>query len=487
MIRRDEMGVAPLYYWARNPLVNGSSVRELLARGVPARLSREGLWSYLLCGAVQEPYTLIQDVYSVPPGCSLCRVDGDVKIERYWQPDFRPGDFTREQAQDVVARVLEKAVRYDLETMGDSPAAFLSGGIDSSAIVALMRKLYTGTIRTFCVIHEDSRTDERMWARKVAERNGTEHTEFLLTGDRVKREIVSALDSYDQPSLDGINSYFAARFVSEAGVKSIFSGEGGDEVFAGYGQFRKPRLAYVAAKRLAFLRCGLGRWLGNAMTRMGRSEKMKKFGQLLTVDYDPYFLTRRQFDPGWCTRLLHESVGRFTHEDIRRLFTDLQEKMGTDVDFGDDLVNRCSWMEIRHNLLSMYVRDGVQTAAPFGLEIRTPLMDRDVVSLMMTIPGALKCSDVLSKPLLVGAAGDGIPMDCVTRPKQGFALPFDRFFREGLKDQLAAFVDSGGCGIFVRDEVRRVWNGYLSGKIPWARLWQLFVLDYWLTKNKVTW
>lgn len=453
------------YTFSDGRRIEDSSVLGLLSQGVPRRLSVEGLWSYLLSGAVQEPFTLIDGVKSVA----------------------EPFDLKREIAEfdeKKVINTIETAVRKSCSRDSGLPSAFLSGGIDSSAIVAVMRRLYPQEeIRTYCVIHEDPRTDERQWARMVAERNHTRHTEFLLTDDMIRREIAAALDCYDQPSVDGLNNYFASKFVAEAGEKCILSGEGGDEVFAGYGQYEKARQAYRIAAKMRIIPSNLRGFSGRMLTRLASAEKWKKLGQLMSADYDPYFVTRRQFDPEWIVHLLN---GAFAQPKLADLFGEIQRHCGTQgIDFGGDIVNRCAWMEQRHNLRSMYWRDGIQTSAPFGLEILAPLMDEELVTLMMTIAGKYKCNASISKPLLVAAAGEGLPMECVKRKKQGFALPFDRYFREGLKEQLEHFVFKGGTGLFNQPEIERIWKLYLAGKTSWMRVWQPFVLDWWIRKNKV--
>lgn len=466
--KRDILGFNPLYYF--DGLMGrqyADSVLKLLKQGAPRRLSAKGLLSYMLCGSVQEPFTLIDGVRSEP---SMIPADWLQLCEKDW---------TMRSAQKAVEDALINAVK-----MTACRDAFLSGGIDSGAIVALMRQVWPkDEIRTYCVIHEDPRTDERKWARLTAERNGTKHTEFLLTNSFVKENIAAALDCYDQPSVDGINNYFASKFVAEAGVKTILSGEGGDELFVGYGQFAKLRMAYRYAPLCRFL----PRWMGSLLTRTASSERVKKLGQMFGCRYDPYFLTRRQFDPDWIGRLLNPDLKLGMAEDeIVEMYDEMQRFAGTkDVDLRGDVINRCSWMEQRHNLRSMYLRDGIQTSAPFGLEIKAPLMDDELVRLVMALPGSAKCDPKISKPLLVRAAGKGLPEECVFRKKQGFALPFDKYFREGLKGELESFVKEGGCGLFDAAEVRKIWTGYLAGRISWMRIWQVFVLDWWIRKNKI--
>ena len=476
---RDPMGVSWLYYWTKDPSVCGTGVRQVLAQGVPRKLSVEGLWACLLGGCMQEPFTMVEDVRSLPPGCVLTVAeDGRQMMERYWRPSFQLANWkSRAEAEEAVTAKLEETIALSLGTE-EAPCSFLSGGIDSSTIVALLRRKHTGRIRTFCVIHEDPRTDERKWARMVAERNGTDHTEFMLTDKMMRDGISDALDAYDQPSLDGLNVYFASKFAAEAGCKMVHSGEGGDELFVGYNQFAKPRMAYKWTPWFSWIPA----FLGNALSVHGGSEKVRKLGQMFGCRYDPYFLTRRQFSPAWIIRLLSRDV----RPDLRKLYADQMEVVDTaGIDWRGDVINRCSWMEVRHDNLSMYMRDGFQLGEAVGLAGRYPLMDASLAELLFTIPGVWKCDSNVSKPLLVKAAGTGLPDEIVHRPKQGFALPLDKYCREGLKEELEAFVRTGGTGLFKPAEIASIWQRYLAGKISWMRIWHLFVMDDWCRRNDV--
>jgi asparagine synthase (glutamine-hydrolysing) len=223
-------------------------------------------------------------------------------------------------------------------------------------------------------------------------------------------------------------------------------------------------------------------WLGNWLSIHGGSEKVRKLAQMFGCRYDPYFLTRRQFSPAWIARLLARGV----RPDLVKLYADQMEAVDTaGIDFGADVINRSSWMEVRHDNLSMYMRDGFQLGEAVGLAGRYPLMDASLAQLLFTIPGEWKCDPQVSKPLLVKAAGAGLPDEIVHRPKQGFSLPFDKYCRAGLKDELEAFVRTGGTGLFKQAEIAAIWQRYLAGKVSWMRIWHLFVVDDWCRRNGV--
>lgn len=470
---RDAFGQVPLYYCVEDGRTSSDSVRALLASGVPGRLSLAGLHSYLAYGSVQDPMTLVEGVVSLPPATYLeldasGRPVGEPRT--YWRPSFETRPWTQADAQAAVTEALCQSVREALPKKG-VPAAFLSGGVDSSAVVATLRKVCDGPVRTYCVIHEDPATDERRWARMVAERNGTEHTEMMLTGTDIKALLPHALGDYDQPSLDGLNVWFASKLVRDAGVGEILAGNGGDELFMGYGQFAKHRMAYQWAKRLR----AFPSWMGRMVSAVAPNEKLRKFGQLFGLRSDPYYLPRRILADGAIRSLLNPALGELPG------FPQLGGDAPT-----NDLLNRISWMELRTSVLSMYLRDGYQVTTPHGLCERSPILDTRLTELLFTMPGVLKTDPKTTKPLLVNAVPGAIPDECVYRRKQGFSLPFDLYFRDVLRDELTAFFEGGQSELFRPEALRKLWHAYLSGKVSWSRIWALYMVEDWCRRNHVT-
>lgn len=428
------------------------SVKARLAQGAVRKISPEGLWSYLAYGAVQAPWTIL---------------DGLKDAVQLPRPSFVLAPWkSREEAQEAVIAALVGSVRRLCET-GTMPAAYLSGGIDSGALVALMRRVFCGEIRTYCVTHEDARTDERRWARLVAERNGTRHVELPLTGEMIGRSLDEVVGLYDQPSMDGLNAYFAAKLITAAGEKSVVSGCAGDELFAGYGGFAKARFAAAVAPWVRWL----PRSWGLTLTHLAPRESLRKLGMLVGCRGEPYFLTRRIFDDRRIAALMGEEVQMPPPEAY--LPSDLPR----------EFVNRVSWLELSTNLTSMYLRDSWQTAAPFGLDVRVPFLDEDLVQLLFSVPGEWKVAGDTPKPLLVRAAGEGLPAACVNRPKQGFSLPFDRYLSTTLKERVDDFLFGGNTKVFDARELSRVGKEYRRGRLHWGRVWALFMMESWCQAN----
>ena len=236
---RDHLGVKPIYYWRENKtFLFASEVRALLATGVTGtKLDYDGLHSYLAYGSVQEPFTMVKGIRSLPAGHFMEWDKKGIRTERYWKlPQPGPGPDSTDPARlyEEAAHRLFDAV--DSQLISDVPlGAFLSGGIDSTAIAALMRKSNRGKVRTFSIVFDETAYDEREWSRLAAREIGTEHTELELTGEHVRLDLPDAMGSFDQPSVDGLNTYFVSKAVREAGLTVALSGVGGDELFGGYG------------------------------------------------------------------------------------------------------------------------------------------------------------------------------------------------------------------------------------------------------------
>ncbi len=471
---RDQFGTIPLYYYVKKDgnVVFGTTVRELLNVGIPRKLSRAGMFSYLSYGCVYTPYTLVEDVYSVPAGCAAIIHKDGVKVERYWNPSFVVRNWNRDELQDAINAELSRSVHE--QTAYGYPAAFLSGGIDSSSIVALWRQQYDGEIRTYCVNHEDSRVNECKWAKLVAERNHTKHAELMLEGSMIRDWLDEAIASYDQPSVDGLNFWFATRLLKETGEKVVLSGEGGDELFMGYGQFMKHRLAYRYAPYLRHM----PRMFGAALDRLAPSEKFRKLAMLVGFKKEPYYVPRRILSDWQITAMVHPDVlgGISRIENLELPKTAI---------LPDDLLNRISWLEMQTVVVDMWMRDGFQTGSHNGISLKTPICDIRLAELLYTVPGDLKCDNRISKPHLVRAAGDGMPPECVVRPKQGFAFPFDHYFSGSIKERVDEFLCGRDLQIFKKESVVGMGRKYREGKIFWNRMWLFFMIENWCKQNKV--
>lgn len=469
---RDQFGSVPCYYYNNGELYFGVSVKEMLDAGVPRKLSKEGLCTFLVFGCLMHPRTMIDGVRCVLPGEYIVfnKWNRAEKHVQYWRPDFRIKRWNLGELQEGVNELLRKSVARHISCGGD-PAAFLSGGIDSSAIVALMRMILPDeSLRTYCVAHENPKYDERFWAHKVAERNLTNHKDLVLTADVISKNLSLAVESYDQPSVDGLNFWFGFKLLKEAGEKILLSGEAGDELF--FSAMGKQVLAHRWDRFFRWM----PRKIGSLVESLAPNEKFRKLGQLMGCRVPTFFITRRILSENQVKKLLRPEF--LDLSGVQNPFVDIDRKE-------TDVYNYISWMDVRNFGADMYQRDGFQTARAHGLVMRMPLYDVDLVELLYSAPGPIKYSLTDPKFLLVNACGDGIPTECVKRPKMGFSIPFKEYFQGALRDTLEAFLQ-GRTLLFNPCAIQELGRQFYAGKIYWSNVWIPFMAENWCRINHIS-
>jgi asparagine synthase (glutamine-hydrolysing) len=512
-LARDPFGIKQLYYYQTDHLfLFASEVRALLATGlVPRKLDRQGVASYLQFGSVQDPLTIIDGVQSLLPGHCLVvktedrrlrtelfcyytnllnQIDDGVPASRltpHGNPDSRP------QAVKLLRSKLEDSVRQHL--VSDVPVgAFLSGGIDSSAIVALMSRVADQKPKTFNVVFKESEFSEAAHARLVAKKFGTEHQEIMLSEDRLLGMLPDALAALDQPTMDGINTYVVSKAVKESGITVALSGLGGDELFAGYPSFRRAAALHRLAMTPSPIR-RLGSLAGRAI--LNGSARRQKFWDLVASDCSPYAayaISRQLFAPSEICALL---------TDFRSPTSDLWPQAprstlhaGSSMPFAlsplqhQDVINEVSRLELSGYMANTLLRDTDQMSMAHALEVRVPFIDPVVVSFVLGLPGEWKTDGSRPKPLLLDAIGDLLPEEVWRRPKMGFTLPFERWMQSGLRSEVAAALSSSSdlprLGLS-KDSVGAIWEAFAKNpsQEPWSRPWALYVLTKWCELNRV--
>jgi len=442
VLGRDRFGKKPLYYWTDGKrLVFGSEIKAVLADpAVPRRLEPSALPAYLAFGYVPTPRTFYEGIRSVPPGHVLTFDSGGVRIERYWRLGA-PGldgdamlDIDGEELRYLVRRKLCDAV--DRRLIADVPlGAFLSGGVDSSAVVALMARLSSGPVRTFTIgFEDDSFFDERPYAARVAELYNTDHTEFVVNPD--KADLIDRLVwHHDQPF--GDSSALPTFLLSELTRQHVtvaLCGDGGDEVFAGYERLAAAiaigraaqgpswltgALAQTAQRLPASVLPGPAASVQRALSRLGMNAPDAHLSWLSYVSAE------------WQERLL------YTHDDWAR--RDYQ-RIWDDTD-GADLLHRLQLLNIETYLVDDLLPKVDRMAMAHGLEVRSPLLDHELAELALRIPPHQHVRGMSLKRVLRDAARDLLPPDILHRRKHGFGVPLDRWFRTDL----AAYVQGRLC------------------------------------------
>jgi asparagine synthase (glutamine-hydrolysing) len=495
-LARDRLGIKPLYYHDRDGVfLFASEVRALLAgRLVPRRLDPIGLWEYLGYQSVPAPRTLIQGVQMLEPGHWLA-VDagGVVTGGRYWDllemasPEARAA--SAEEARVKVGTLLRESVALHL--VSDVPVAtFLSGGIDSSTVVGLVREAGQRP-RTFSVVFEEGAYDEARYARQVAERFDADHTEVLLKERDVLEHLPEALGAMDHPSGDGVNTYVVSRAVHQAGVKVALSGLGGDELFSGYPSTALGRAAGWRRlwgripERVRTLAGRTTRALGGSSVFVGKAAALAEsdgtIATMLPVLREVLSKPQR--------RALLEDSWRHAADGCPDPCVDLlREAFARAPDAGE--LSRISYAEARTYTHDVLLRDTDQMSMAHGLEVRVPLLDHVLAEYVVGLPDARKWPNGIPKRLLVESLRGLVPHEIVHRPKQGFVLPFDRWMRGALRpfcEKRLAPKRLGGRGIIRQRALQGLWQAFLSGRrsVSWSRVWVLVALDEWLERNGI--
>jgi len=487
-LARDRLGVKPLYVCHAGPdtWVFASELRALLASGLcERRLNRSALNAYLAFGAVPAPWTLLNGVHSLLPGETWCfELNAGEEMRplrnRYWRLPFSPAAREGIARSDAVRQLRgELAEAVGLRMLSDVPVGvFLSGGIDSSAVVAALSK-QGHKLRTFSVIFGDSVFDESEHSRRVASQFDTEHAELFLQPCKVLEEFDEALAAYDQPSIDGLNTYFIAQLTRQAGVKVALSGLGGDELFAGYSYFRYlARLERPWSRRFA----RLASWLLARFQPQGM--RARKLAAILAVKDSAlakYAICRQLMFPERRKSIL----GGNTEPELLPLPAELAAGL-REATLGLDVVNAQSLLEMSLYLANMLLRDVDQMSMAHSLEVREPLLDHVLVERVARLPGNMKIAPGQRGPakgLLVDALAAELPRPTLRRPKMGFVLPWERWLRHELKKRVADTLTNrgalGSAGLNPAG-VRNLWDGFLAGQ-PGIRYTDILALLHLLT------
>jgi len=495
-LARDRLGIKPVYYACTEDggFVFASEVRALLAGGLVApRLDRVALSEYLAYQSLPAPRTLVDGVRSLQPGCWL-RVDasGGVTHGCYWDLLGQVGPpadtSTLEDSRRRVAELLRESVALHL--VSDVPVgAFLSGGIDSTAVVALMRD--AGVVpRTFSVGFHEQAYDESVHAQTVAACFRTDHSQITLRERDVLDQIPEALDAMDQPTGDGVNTFVVSRAVHAAGIKVALSGLGGDELFAGYPSFMRLQRAAAVFRAWGHMPPLVRTLAARGVRILGRSSvaatkaaaMVASNGQLAHL----YPLTRQVLSTSQRRALLAEPWAGPNAAAPDPYVALLEPALRGRPQAGT--LTAISYAEARTYMHDVLLRDTDQMSMAHSLEVRVPLLDHCLIEYLMRLPDRYKQPAGTPKRLLVDSLDGLLPTSIVHRPKQGFALPFDPWLRGPLREFCATRLGLDGLagrGILQPDVVWDLWTGFLDRHpaVSWSRVWILVVLEAWLERN----
>jgi asparagine synthase (glutamine-hydrolysing) len=480
ILARDRFGKKPLLYAEREGrLWFGSELQALLAdASIERELNLEALDDYLSFMAVPAPLSIYRDIRKLPPAHFLVRDAAGTRVTRYWSLAYTPKRRLSEaDAANEVKRLLTEAVRKRL--ISEVPlGAFLSGGVDSSAVVALMAGLTTVPVKTFSIGFDEAQYNELPHARRIAERYGCDHHEFDVR-PRALEVLPTLVRHYGEPYADSsaIPSFYLAKLTRQH-VTVALNGDGGDEAFAGYGWHLAGRLAERWQQVPAAVR-SVAESAARALTpesadRRSSATRVTRFvagaSRPRPAQYRAWLSV---FTADLKRELYQNPPGPFADR-LACVFAATEGLDGVDAMLAADV----AW----YLPTDLLVKMDIATMAN-SLEARSPFLDRDLVEFVATLPSTLKLRGRESKYILKRALEGLVPAENMYRKKQGFAVPIAGWFRGELRDYLADHVLSArfaARGLFRPATVQRIFDHHQQGRGDYAHhLWVLLMLELW--------
>ncbi len=483
-ICRDRLGIKPLYYyWDGSRLAFASELKSIVRLSVAKQVYKPAIAEFLHRGFVPAPHTIYRQVYKLRPGHWLKVTKTTVTEESYWsltEKVLKQPLEDEKLAMTQVEDLLLSSVKYQL--ISDVPVGvFLSGGIDSSTVAALTAHQLSHPINTFSIGFQESRHNEAPFAREVAEHLHTNHHEFIVSVQDAKDLVETMLDLYDEPYAD--SSAIPTMLVSKMArqhVGVVLTGEGGDELFHGYGMYQwAGRLSQGWVKRL---RKPLA-----ALLAVGKEARYQKAAELLEYGSEEDI----------SSHIFSQEQGFFSYAELKIL-------VGSFLVNGKGFLSAASLPPVvtervltapeTQSLfdLGLYLPDDLLTKVDrasmhYGLEARVPLLDHRLVELALNLSPGLKNRGGVTKYLLKQILYKYLPSELFNRPKQGFSIPLYDWLRTDLRYLMDTYLDDAVLdryGYVDKSVVRNLKTEFLNGKKHvYNRLWTLIILHRWLEKN----
>jgi asparagine synthase (glutamine-hydrolysing) len=452
-LARDRMGVKPLYY-AETPeaFVFGSEIKALFASGqVAPRCRDEALAEYLVFRQVAGSNTLFEGIKSLPPGCTMTIRQGRACVQRYWSPLPTPEGprVSVGEAGESLAALLRDSVRMRL--VSDVPVGtFCSGGIDSSLVTALAAQIQGASINTFSVGFDEQDYDESEYAALVSRHCRTIHHQ-LRVGNVEFSELFPKMVWHNDEPLDFANSVhiYALSALAKHHVTVVLTGEGSDELFAGYPRYRIPGLAALFGRVPAPLR--------RLLLACGRDHRLRKLERYATATADERLLFNSSY--------LHPDLVAGLSPGLPALDCRFrQERLDASAELGLDTISRLLLLDQETFLVSILHRQDKMSMAA-GIESRVPFMDYRIVEWANRLPTEAKVQARSGKAVVKHVARDLLPPEVIDRRKSGFGVPLDRWLRsdEGIGERIRALPQSSSADMFDRPVLRGLVEEHVSG------------------------
>lgn len=467
-LARDRFGIKPLYYYSKGgKFVFSSELKAFAAdAGIELRIAPESAALFLLSGQVPAPQTIYKDIFSLEAGQYLKVSSKGIKKEKYYDLFSALGNATKDipagrEASLLAAREsFEESIKYHLVSDVEI-GAFLSGGIDSSAIVSMMRTAEHGAIKTVSLVFPgQDRFDESRYSRLVANKFATDHLEVELT----EKDLIDHMDrffsSMDRPTIDGVNTYFISLAAKKASLKTIMSGLGGDEVFGGYDSFTNIPVLKGLLNRWRFILALMpGPLLRNKKLEYLRDNRISDLSGIYRVYRSVFLPADIKAALGGPLLTPADMTASGARALSRKAMPDKKE---------------ISVLEIYNFMGGQLLRDSDIFSMSHSLELRVPFVDHKLIETVLSLPSEHLYGGKRQKQLLIDAVGD-LPREVYERPKMGFTIPFAVWIKNALKGEIEEELKSSRT--IDKDFSRYVIESYKSGRLHWSKVWALYVLS----------
>jgi len=488
VLGRDRLGVKPLYYAIADDgvLYFASEIKALIeARAVRPELNYDALADYAANRATSGDETLFRGVRRLAPGCLLIWNDGTVRIERYWDLSFAKSDKALSDAEyfDKFEDLFEESVR--LRLMADVPLGmFLSGGIDSSAILAVMSEMVAEPVKTFSVAFEEREANELYYARTVAKTFGTDHHEVIVTPQQFFDSLPGLVYQEDEPIAhpSSVPLFFVSELAKQY-VKVVLTGEGSDELLAGYDKYRKTVLNLAVGKMYhGAVPAPIRRTIGQSVSALQRgsriSQKLSRTFLCLEpsieeIYFDNFSVFTRAMQQQLFTEQTREQMGE---QNPYRSAADLMERVDS-----KNLLDQLLGADMKTYLHELLMKQDQMSMAA-SIESRVPFLDHKLVEFAAGLPVNLKLRNMTTKYILRRTMRGRLPKEILTRRKMGFPVPVGNWLRGSFSHVLDEYVLSDRAmerGIFYRNFVRELVVRHKSGENHTERLWTLINFEIW--------
>ncbi|MDQ6678340.1 MAG: asparagine synthase (glutamine-hydrolyzing) [Acidobacteriota bacterium] len=461
---RDRVGIKPLYYvLSQNKIIFGSEVQALVRSGsTTPEIDLDAYAGFFCFGSVPSPKTIYKRVSCLEPGRILAFGRKGTTLKQYWDLSHSQEDWSSD-----FSSLLGEAVKDHLQA--DVPVGvFLSSGMDSTGLLALASRYRTDRVSTLTITFVEQDFNEGTEAKAIARAFHADHEEVLITARDFASELPTILNSMDQPTADGVNTYFISKAASERGWKVVLSGLGADEVFLGYSHYRRMGLPGGLLRRYVGAPGWLQQQIGSSAALFGRyhdEERWQRFAytRFLPQEEGLYLLFRGLFPPGQVSELLGFSAARMEGllaESFRQLRRNSNQRRS--------LTDGFHYLEMKRYLHDQLLRDADVFSMAHSLELRVPYLDNEVVDKACLSSAASRLSRNVNKPRLAEAIGHSTIDRAARTTKKGFTFPFSEWMLAHAGELEAR---SLGSGILDDRVLRRYWQKFREGKMHWSRVW----------------